>query len=720
MVRILEDIAEIAKSDHPLLGDRRARDLRLKAALVDPDSDPFQYVFVHSELGQLELNLNHLEDAIEHLQAARAQFHRVSHPDPAVRRKIRNRLTFTLGTAWIRVGETQNCCARYTPDSCIVPIQGDGIHRNKEGSQRAIECFEEVLSNSAIDELEQIQVHEAAKWLLNIAYMTIGEYPDSVPPEHLIPEAFFQSDIEFPRFRNVYPRLGLNTFNLSGGAVVDDFDGDHHMDVLTCSYDPSAQVQFFHNNGDGSFEERTTSAGLTGICGGLNLVHADYDNDGDPDVYICRGAWLGENGQEPNSLLRNDDGVFTDVTFDMGLAERFLPCKTAAWADYDNDGDLDLYVGNESSKPFRAASQLFRNDGERGFTDVSVASGLAEELFVMGAVWGDFDHDRYPDLFVSAGGTNRLYHNRRDGTFEDVAKASGVTHPLASFPAWFWDYNNDGHLDLFVSCSNGSTGVLKVNPFGLSGELSGIPPSVRQLQKDAKLELMALYQGDGTGNFENVSATVGLNYPTLPMGANFGDLNNDGFLDFYLGTGDVAYSEIMPNVMFLNQQGTKFHNVTMAGGFGHLQKGHGASFADIDNDGDQDIYMQMGGAYASDRFNDVLFENPGCKGHWLAVELIGTQSNRSAVGARIQATFDENGIDRSVFRFVSSGGSFGCNPLRQWVGTGAAARIRRLEIYWPTSNETQIFEDVATDRFIQITEGQPEFKTVHVDRFEFP
>ncbi|MEQ9410561.1 MAG: VCBS repeat-containing protein [Fuerstiella sp.] len=720
MVAVLQEIAGRSATDHPLIGEGPARELRLKAALMKADADPFAYVFVHSELGQQELRLDNLDAAIRHLELARQKFHLVSHPDPAVRQRFRNRLIFTLGTAYIRLGETQNCCALYTSDSCIVPIRGTGIHDRPAGSLKAIECFLEVLAYPTDDEVERIQVHETARWLLNIACMTIGEYPDGVPEQHRLPAQYFESTVDFPRFRNVYPQLGLDTFNLSGGAVVDDFNGDDLLDIVTSSYDPAAQIQFFRNNGDGSFAETTHQAGLTGITGGLNLIHGDYDNDGDPDLYVCRGAWLGPQGQEPNSLLRNDNGVLTDVTFEVGLGQSFLPCKTAAWADFDNDGDLDLYVGNESSEDFRAASQLFRNDGAQGFTDVSTQSGLDEELFVMGAVWGDYDSDRFPDLFVSAGGENRLYHNNRDGTFSDVAAASGVTHPLASFPAWFWDYNNDGQLDLFVSCSNGPTGILSVYPFGLGDDLSGISSNVRQLQKEVGLELMALYQGNGAGEFENVSADRGLNYPTLPMGANFGDLNNDGYSDFYLGTGDVAYSEIMPNVMFLNQRGAEFVNVTMAGGFGHLQKGHGVSFADIDNDGDQDVYMQMGGAYPSDRFNDALYENPGCDGHWLCVHLIGSRSNRSAIGARIRAVFQENGVERSVYRHVSSGGSFGSNPLRQWLGTGAATQIRRLEVYWPTTDQTQVFENIQADQLIRITEDEAGVETVSVKSFQLP
>lgn len=719
MVAELKRIADHAKRYHPLLGDQVVRDLRLQAALLTPASDPFQFVFLHSELGSHELRLDNLEQAIDHLETAVRNFDRVPQPDPEVRQRFRNRLMFTLGTAWIRIAETQNCCAQYNADSCIVPIQKGGLHTDRVGSEKAIKCFLDVLSHPTKDSVDQIQVHETSRWLLNIAAMTIGEYPERVPAEHRLPPEFFESAADFPRFRNVYPALNLNTFNLSGGAVVDDFDGDDDLDILTSSYDPGAQVQYFQNNNDGTFSERTHPAGLTGIYGGLNLVQADYDNDGDTDIYVCRGAWLGKQGQEPNSLLRNDGNIFTDVTFELGLAETFAPCKSAAWADYDNDGDLDLFVGNESNGDFKAATQLFRNDGAEGFTDVSHQAGVSVEVFTMGCVWGDYDNDRFPDLFISAGGENLLFHNNRDGTFVDVTEIAGVARPLASFPTWFWDYNNDGHLDLYVSCSNGTTGILAVNPLGLSDDLSGLQSSVRQMQQKAELELMALYQGDGKGGFENVSRKIGLNYPALPMGANFGDLDNDGYLDFYLGTGDVAYSEILPNVMFRNNAGRAFTNVTMAGGFGHLQKGHGVSFADIDNDGDQDVYLQTGGAYPSDKFNDVLFENPGTQNNWLCVHLVGTESNRSAIGAHIRADVEENGARRTVYRRVNSGGSFGCNPLRQWIGVGTAETVMRLEIYWPASDRTQTFENIAVNRSIRITEGYDDPETIKVKPFRF-
>lgn len=713
MVSILKQIATDSRRNHPRIGDRKARELRLAVAALGPASDPFQFVFQHSELGQQELYLGNLDKALKHLEIARDGFQRLSHPDPVVLERFRNRMLFALGTGYIRLGETQNCCAHFSSESCIVPIQGKGLHTNKTGSRQAIECFMEILQNPTQEKKEQVQVHEAAKWLLNIAHMTLNEYPKKVPHEFLIPPEFFESPIEFPKFQNIYPDLGLDTFNLSGGAVVDDFDNDGWLDIMTTSYDPAAQVQYFRNKGDGTFEELTHECGLTGIVGGLNLVQADYNNDGNVDVFICRGAWLGDEGREPNSLLRNDGGRFTNVTFDVGLGNEAWPCKSAAWADYDLDGDLDLFVGNESDHRISVPTQLFRNDGDAGFVDVAGEAGLRHELYVMGAVWGNINDDRYPDLFVSNGGKNRLYLNNGDTTFTDISEKAGVEKPTASFPTWFWDANNDGHLDLFVSCSNGTSGVVSLNPFGFGDDLSGISsPLVRQIQEEVEIELMALYLGNGDGTFRDVTRDAGLNLPALPMGANFGDLNSDGYLDFYLGTGDVFYSEILPNLMLLNQRGESFVNVTMAGGFGHLQKGHGASFADIDNDGDIDVYMQMGGAYPGDRFNDALYENPGFDNNWLSVQLVGTKSNRSAIGTHIHAIIEEDGKERSIHRWIGSGGSFGCNPLRESIGLGKATEIKRLEIHWPASDETQVFESLPPSQFLRITEGEAHFETL--------
>jgi hypothetical protein len=199
---------------------------------------------------------------------------------------------------------------------------------------------------------------------------------------------------------------------------------------------------------------------------------------------------------------------------------------------------------------------------------------------------------------------------------------------------------------------------------------------------------------------------MGLTRFHLPMGSNFGDIDHDGFLDFYLGTGYPDYEALMPNVLYRNLAGKAFVDVTLAGGFGHLQKGHGIAFADFDHDGDQDIFEQMGGTFPGDRFHDALFENPGFGNRWLALRLAGRGSNRAAIGARIRVDVEENGRRRSIHRRVNSGGSFGSNPLRQTIGLGKAAKIEHVEVYWPTTDLTQRFEAVPMDGLYQIVEGE--------------
>jgi hypothetical protein len=663
------------------------------------------------QLGHAETCLGNVAAGIDHLLAAEQLLPDLAPTggDAGDQATKKTETWMALGVAYMRLGEDQNCCLQHNAESCILPIQGGGLHTNQEGSRNAIKYFLKVVNQPKTE--QTVLVQQASRWLLNIAYMTVGGYPEQVPEAHRLPTETFQSEIEFPRFENVAPKLNLDTFNLCGGAIVDDFDNDDYLDIVTCTWDVAGQMQFFRNNRDGTFSDRTKEAGLSGLFGGLNMVQADYNNDGNVDVLVLRGAWFSEWGQHPNSLLRNNgNGTFTDVTFDAGLGAVHYPTKTASWADYDNDGDVDLFIANETTERMHAPFQLFRNNGDGTFTDVAAQAGIVQTGFAMGTVWGDYNNDRYPDIYVAVGRPACLFRNNRDGTFTDVAQELGVLGPDSPFPTWFWDFNNDGALDLFASASSGPIGVLALNPLGVDRLASD--PKLRALQTSTPVEVMHLYQNDGSGGFTEVAKEQNLTYPAQPMGANFGDLDNDGFLDFYLATGDIFLHEIRPNVMFLNQRGKGFVNVTMAGGFGHLQKGHAVCFADIDNDGDQDVYIQMGGAYAADEFNDALFENPGFGNRWLTIKLEGRQSNRSGIGARIHATILEDGKERSVYRHVNSGGSFGCNPLRQTIGLGKADRLVRLEIFWPTTGRTQVFEDVPMDQIIWVVEDQADYEKI--------
>jgi hypothetical protein len=418
MVAALASIAEESRLFNPFLGELGVTGLRAQVERLTESVPPLKRAEEFEKLGMEELRLGNAEAAV----AALSNSYKLRRTGPTI--PSGDKSAYNLGLAHMRWAENQNCVARHCCNSCIFPIQGDGVHVEQDNSKEAIKYFTE--------SLEQYPSDLASRWLLNVAYMTVGAYPDGVPQRYRIPPKTFNSDEEFPRFVDVAPQLGLNTFDLAGGMILDDFDGDNWLDVVESNMDPSGQLRFFHNNGDGTFIERTEEAGLTGIAGGLNMLHADYNNDGHLDVLVQRGAWFGEYGRMPRSLLRNDGhGTFTDVTFDAGLAEVNSPSQTAAWSDYDNDGDLDLYAGNESRAPEEVfPNQLFRNEGDGTFVDVADQAGVKNLRFAKGVVWGDYDADGRPDLYVSnLGEDNRLYHNNGDGTFTDVAPSLGLTGP---------------------------------------------------------------------------------------------------------------------------------------------------------------------------------------------------------------------------------------------------------------------------------------------------
>jgi hypothetical protein len=319
---------------------------------------------------------------------------------------------------------------------------------------------------------------------------------------------------------------------------------------------------------------------------------------------------------------------------------------------------------------------------------------------VKGATWGDYDNDGWPDLYLSRfGQTNVLFHNQGGSTtaqrFVDVTAPAGVAEPLGSFPTWFFDYDNDGWPDILVAPYSG---------FKFDGTALQIVVA-EYLDKPTSADRVHLYRNNHDGTFTNVAPEVKLDAPLLAMGANFGDLDNDGYLDCYFGTGDPHFGTLVPNRAFRNAAGKVFQDVTTSGGFGHVQKGHGIAFADFDNDGDQDIYAVMGGAVAGDVYQNVLFENPGHGNHWLTLRLRGSRSNRLGQGARIRVQVrDAAGRVREIYATVNSGGSFGASSLQQEIGLGDAVAIQRLDIVWPIADSRQTFTDVALDRVYQVNE----------------
>jgi hypothetical protein len=219
-----------------------------------------------------------------------------------------------------------------------------------------------------------------------------------------------------------------------------------------------------------------------------------------------------------------------------------------------------------------------------------------------------------------------------------------------------------------------------------------------------------LYHNRGDGTFEDVTHRAGLDDKVIyAMGSNFGDLDNDGWLDFYAGTGNPDLRSIVPNRMFRGVGGKRFEEVTLPGGFGHIQKGHPTAFADLDRDGDEDVYMVVGGAYQGDRATSVLFQNPGAwpKNRWIALELEGRAANRSAIGARVELEVaDASGATRFVRRTVGTGGSFGAGSLQLHVGLGPATAVRAVRVQWPDSARSRSeYTGLGLDRVYHIAQG---------------
>lgn len=686
MIELLQRVADQAETDNryvktagvkELAGQIEAIKLRLeRESNLDELGKKFRLDW---EIAPMYLNLGENEKAVEYFQAV---FENAPKFADHLTDEQLNSILLEMAVAQLRVGEAQNCIHCQSGESCILPIRNEGVHNRQEGSREAIIYLDMLLQREP--------QHLTAAWLLNVARMTLGEHDklkDS--PYYISPEKFLRG-AEFPEFKEIARDVGLAHFSCSGGASADDFDNDGDLDLIVTDWDVRGEMNVYLNNADGTFTDFSEQAGLKGIVGGLNLIHADYDNDGDIDLFVLRGAWLEEKGRYPNSLLQNDGSAhFRDVTFEAGLGEEHFPTQTAGFADYDNDGDLDLFIGNEDYP-----CNLFQNDGNGHFHDVAAQAGVTDGGYAKGVTWGDYDEDRWPDLYVSnMNGDNRMFHNLGNGTFEEVSVQLNVSKPEKSFPVWFWDYNNDGHLDLYVSAYKVGVKFIAAEYYGATLSDDHFP---------------FVYRGDGKGGFLNQSMELGLHRVAQPMGANFGDVDNDGFPDFYLGTGYVDFHGLMPNLLYHNVAGEKFDDVTIPARVGHLQKGHAVAFADFDQDGDQDIFVETGGAYRGDAFRNTLFQNPGFNHNFIKLRLEGVQSNRSAIGARIRVDVIDEGSPRSIHRVVGTGGSFGSNPLEQHIGIGTATAVQRIEVYWPTSDTRQSFENLKLQSTYHIREGEAE------------
>lgn len=668
-----------------------------------------QAIDTRLNLARSLLNYGRTPEAIELFEENNRIIAADAEYDPVEARQMRE----LLAISYLRQGEQENCIKDHNADRCLFPIKDGGVYTITQTTRLAVAAYAALLD----DYPEDLNY----RWLLNIAYMALGEYPNNVPSQWLLSPQVFASDYEIDRFHDVAAGAGVDCLDLAGGCVIDDLNGDGYLDLLVSSWGAKDQLRYLENNGDGTFAEHIRSAGIRGEMGGLNLTHADYDNDGDLDVLVLRGAWLGQYGEHPNSLLRNNgDGTFSDVTRAAGLFS-LHPTQTAAWGDFDNDGWLDLFIGNESSFQTNHPSELFHNNGDGTFTDVARQVGLNIVSFVKAAVWGDYNNDGYIDLFLSClNRPNLLFRNdgppseaepvdvERIWSFTEIGYEAGVSEPRRSFPAWFFDFNNDGWLDIFIA---------DYDSFDANSLARVVADYLRLPDPNAFRSF--LYENNHDGTFTNRAPKLGLDRVFLAMGANFGDIDNDGWLDLYIGSGEPDLRTLVPNRMFRNDRGKRFQDVTTSGGFGHLQKGHGIAFGDIDNDGDQDVYAVMGGAFEGDVFQNALYLNPGSENHWITLILEGRQANRSAIGARVRVVIEAKGKNRELHRVVNSGGSFGSSSLQLEIGLGQASGVELLEIIWPGSSEEQQFTEVPMDRFYRVIEGDESLHSIERQQFTF-
>jgi hypothetical protein len=702
MAALLEEINrknDAVPMQNLFANDARAAAMRMQlTAMADPAERAYALANISVEL----LNAGDVDEAL----IAATQAVTLSRGLPEIPQRFHDGLDLSIALTHLRKGEQDNCIAFHGPESCLLPFRASAIHKDQTGSRAAITNLSKLLSRTN-------EFGLTPRWLLNIAYMTVGEYPHKVPEQWLIPPKVFASDASFPAFRNIAADVALDQQGLAGGVVSDDFDNDGDIDLMVSEWGLRDQLRLYFNDGDGTFTERTKEAGLSGLVGGLNMVQADYNNDGFIDVLVLRGAWLGAAGRYPNSLLRNNgDGTFEDVTEAAGMLS-FHPTQTAAWFDYNGDGWIDVFIGNESTADERHPCELFRNNGDGTFTDVARECGIAVLGFVKAVVTGDYNNDARPDLYLSLRSrANLLLRNQGPVTkgdlrgpwrFGDVTQQAGVAEPEHSFSSWFFDYDNDGWQDLFVS-------GYRIEGVGdVAADYLGLPHNAERAR---------LYRNNGNGTFSDVTKQAGLYKVLHTMGCNFGDLDNDGFLDFYVGTGDPNIATIIPNRMFRNDAGKRFQDVTSAGGFGHLQKGHAVAFSDLDNDGDQDIYASIGGAYSGDAFRNVLFENPGATNGWIGIKLEGVTSNRAAIGTRLRLTALSPEGERLVFKTVNSGGSFGANALRQHIGVGTATNVH-VEVFWPTTRGHQVFSNLTPGKWYSIREDSRNAVVMNMKPFKF-
>ena len=441
----------------------------------------------------------------------------------------------------------------------------------------------------------------------------------------------------------------------STGVSWSDYDGDGYLDLFVSNFGTPRNF-LYRNNGDETFTRVESAPLTTDIMNAEGCVWADFDNDGDLDLFVSVG--LGAN----DVLYRNDgSGVFTRLT-NTPPVQSGGNSRGCAWADYDQDGWVDLFVANEKlQKNF-----LFHNNGSNGFTRILTGAIAMDVGNSYGCCWGDYDNDGYPDLFVAYnGGRSYLYHNRGNGTFLKVTNGVIVTNIANSASGAWGDYDNDGYLDLFVANLG---------------------------QKNF------LYHNNGDGTFSSITNSGIGQEASYSWGGAWEDYDNDGYLDLFVANGQPNGTGVK-DYLFRNAGDGTFIKVTRGSLVSDSAAGDGCAWGDYNNDGFVDLFVSNINGQ-----NNFLYRNNGNSNHWLTVRCDGRVSNRAAIGARLELTAEINGKSVRQIREISGGSGYGSqNDLRAHFGVGQATNVSSLRIRWP-SGMVQDFVNLGVDQLLVVRE----------------
>jgi len=490
-------------------------------------------------------------------------------------------------------------------------------------------------------------------------------------------------------FLNVTETAGVSRLRESYSHCWGDMNGDGFLDIYIINH--LQLPTLFMNNGDGTFQD-ISNFSTTESWGDLHgCAIADYDNDGDQDIYVTVGAQMGK-GVGLNRLYQNNGrGIFIDVADHAGVTDPKGRGRTVSWVDYDNDGVLDLFITNAIR--LDAPSVLFRNNGGGTFSDVSVESGLNIIANSLKASWIDYNNDGFMDLILMKYKKNRkheitIYKNLKNGTFEYTQTFYGHTYTWG-------DYDNDGDLDIFVSVPPRTYVMI---PY-LNYELNVLAYFFRGFNK--------LYENTGEGQFMDVSETVGFRNEKGGNQAIFFDYDNDGDLDIYLLISGTR-SKNINDMIFKNNGNKTFSNITKEIAFSQdlKGKGHSVAYADYNNDGFLDLFLTNGGSSPGlfeigyDAGPYVLYMNKPNRNHWLKIELSGTKSNRDGIGARVRLY-----VGNKLQYRENNGGMEGYVQHGKAIhfGLGEAPRADKIEISWPSGHVSN-FKDVHSNQTLIIKE----------------